>query len=117
LKNTWEIYNKTIPNEINKQIELYVDKLEENINSSFEKEKEKINKECYSIINIKNNEKIMNHFSNIFYKEEIDKKKIDEIIEGIIQEFLDKNKFFFECIENIDKNYKNDLIKYKFKHI
>ena len=112
LKNTWEIYNKTIPNEINKQIELYVFKLEENIKTSFEKEKEKINKECYSIINIKNNEKIMNHFSNIFYKEEIDKKKIDEIIEGIIQEFLDKNKFFFECIENIDNNYKNDLIKF-----
>ena len=112
LKNTWEIYDKTIHNEINKQLEILLLKLEGDIRSAFDKEKDKITNETFSITNIENNKEIMNYLSQIEYKEEVDQNKIKVILEKIINNFENKYKLFFDCVESNDKDYKKKLMEY-----
>ena len=103
LKNTWEIYDKTIHDEINKQLELFIIKLESDIKSVFDKEKDKITSETYSLIDIKNNKEIINYLSQISYKEEADQNKIKAIVEKIINDFEKKYKLYFDYMEVNDK--------------
>lgn len=112
LKNTWEIYDKTIHNEIDKQLELFTIKLASDIKTVFDKEKDKITNAIYSIINIKNNKEIMNYLSQISYKEEVDQNKIKAIIEKIINDFSNKYKLYFDYMDVNDKEYKKKTIEY-----
>ena len=109
LKNTWDIYEKTIKNEIKKEIEIYIFKLDGNIKTVFNKKKNEVDNQINNITNIENNKEIKNYLDKIQFKEEINKKEIDNIIDNTIKSFLDKNKVYFECIEKTDKDYKKKI--------
>ena len=83
LKSTWDIYHKIIKDYINIQLEIFILKMQENIKSSFNKVKNEINEEIQKLININNNKEIMNYLSTIHFKEEVDKSKINKIVENI----------------------------------
>ena len=112
LRNTWEIFDKTIHNDIIKQLEKFSQQLEYDIKETFNKEKDKITNETYSITNINNHNEIINYLNHITYQEEVDQNKIMSIFEKIINTFVNKYKIYFEYIELTNNNYKNELIKY-----
>ena len=112
LKNTWEIFDKTIHDDINKQLEKFASNLENDIKDIVNKEKDKITNETYSIVNINNHKELINYMNNITYQEEVDQNKINSILEKIINYFINKYKLYFEYIELDDKNYKNKIINY-----
>ena len=112
LRNTWEIFDKTIHNDIIKQLEKFSQQLEYDIKETFNKEKDKITNETYSITNINNHNEIINYLNHITYQEEVDQNKIMSIFEKIINNFVNKYKIYFEYIELTNNNYKNELIKY-----
>ena len=112
LKNTYEIYEKALQDEMKKQLDFFGLKLEGDIKSIFNEEENKIEKEKYKIIDIKNHKEIMNYFTNISFKEEINKNKIKSIVQKIIDKFMNEHKLYFENMDLIDKNYKNKMIKY-----
>ena len=110
LKNTWKIYEKTIHDEIIKQLETIIYKLEGDIKTILEKEKDKINNEIYSIIDINNNKEIKNYLSQIAYKEQIDQNILKEMVNNIINYFMNKYKSYFEYTDVVDKDYKNKVL-------
>ena len=112
IKNTWEIYDKKIHNEIIQQLEIITYQIEVNIKSALEKEKDKMTNDIFSIIDINNNKEIMNYLSQITYKEEINQNKIKELLDNIINNFSNKYKLYFEYTDVIDKNYKTKTIEY-----
>ena len=112
LKNTWDIYDKTIKNDIKKEIEIYIFKLDGNIKTVFDKKKIEVEKEINIIINPKKNKDISNYLDKIHFKEEANKNEIDNIISKVVKTFFDKNKLYFECIEKTTKNYKKETIDY-----
>ena len=112
IKNTWEIYDKKIHNEIIQQLEIITYQIEVNIKSALEKEKDKMTNDIFSIIDINNNKEIMNYLSQITYKEEINQNKIKELLDNIINNFSNKYKLYFEYTDVTDKNYKTKTIEY-----
>ena len=112
LKNTWEIFDKTIHNDIIKQLKTLSTQLESDIKEIVNKEKDKITNEAYSIANINNHKELINYLNHITYKEEFDQKKINPIMEKIINNFINKYNLYFEYIELKDKDYKKELINY-----
>ena len=112
LKNTWDIFDKTIHNDIIKQLKNYSIQLQNDIKDIVNKEKDNITNESYSIANLNNNKELISYLNQITYQEEVDKKKIKSIMEKIINNFINKYKLYFEFIETKDKNYKNELINY-----
>ena len=112
LKNTWEIFDKTIHDNINEQLEKFESNLENDIKDIVNKEKEKLTNETYSIANVYNHKELLNYMNNITYQEEVDLEKIKSILEKIVNDFINKYKLFFEYIEIEDKNYKNKIINY-----
>ena len=112
MKNTWEIYDTKIHNEIIQQLEIITYKIEVNIKSALEKEKDKMTNDIFSIIDINNNKEIMNYLSQITYKEEINQNKIKELLDNIINNFSNKYKLYFEYTDVTDKNYKTKTIEY-----
>lgn len=112
LKNTWDIYEKTINKDMKKEIEIYKLKLEEDIKDEFEDKKDEVDKQIKEITNVKNNKEISNYFERINFKEEMNQKTIDNIIDKLIKSFLDKNKFYLESIEKNDKDYIKKITDY-----
>ena len=110
LKNTWEIYEKTIHDEIFKQLETIIYKLEGDIKTILEKEKDKINNEIYSIIDINKNNEIKNYLSQIEYKEQIDQNILKEMVNNAINYFMNKYKSYFEYTDVVDQDYKNKVL-------
>ena len=110
LKNTFQIYDKTIHDEIKKQIDYFGLKLENDIKSIFDKKKNEINNEIFIITDIKNNKEMMDYLNKIDYKEGIDKNKINSILQKIIDTFLNKYNLYFQYIEITDKHNKNRII-------
>ena len=117
LKNTWEIFNKTIHDDIKKQLEKFASNLENDIKDIVNNEKNKVTNETYSIVNINNHKELINYMNNITYQEEVDQNKINSILEKIINYFINKYKLYFEFIELDDKNYKNQIINYVINNL
>jgi hypothetical protein len=110
LKNTWEIYEKAIHDEIIKQLETIIYKLEGDIKTILEKEKDNINNEIYSIIDINKNNEIKNYLSQIAYKEQIDQNILKEMVNNTINYFMNKYKSYFAYTDIVDKDYKNKVV-------
>ena len=110
LKNNWDIYDNVIHNEICIIIEINTLKINIAINEIFNKIKNDINKDIILISNIKENNKLLEFFSKFHYKEEINLNDINNIIEQEIKSLLSKYEIFFECIDNINEDYKKNII-------
>ena len=112
LKNTWEIFDKTIHDDMNKLLEKFASNLKNDIKDIINYEKNKLTNETYSIANVNNHKELINYMNNITYQEEVNQEKIKSIFEKIINDFINKYKLFFEYIELEDKNYQNKIINY-----
>ena len=111
LNGNYEIYENSIHNEISSILEIYILKLDLMIKENFYKIKDKINEELIFIYDINGNKKILEYLSKINYQEEININDIKNIIEEEINhQLISKYPSFFECIEIIEKNYKNNII-------
>ena len=75
-----------------------------------EKEKDKINNEIYSIIDINKNNEIKNYLSQIAYKEQIDQNILKEMVNNTINYFMNKYKSYFEYTDVVDQDYKNKVL-------
>ena len=98
-----------INNEIRNIIEKYSLKIDFSIRENINKTKNKINEEIILINDINNNKKVIEYISKLHYQEEIDLNNIANIIKEEIKLILSKYQLFFECIEEIDKEYRNSF--------
>ena len=110
LKDKYEIYENVINNEIANILEIYSLKINLIIIENIDKMKNTVKEEINSINDINNNKKVLEYFSNIHYHEEIDTNNIKNIINEEINLIKAKYPLFFECIEEIDKKYKNGIL-------
>ena len=118
LINTWDIFEKAIKNDIEKEIEIYISKLDGYIKSAFDNKKNEIEKQMNTIIYMEKNEDIIiNYLNRINFREEVNKKEIDNNIDKEIKSFFDENKLYFECMEIINKDYKNKINDYLKKNL
>ena len=117
LKNTWDIYYKTVENDIKKEIELYVIKLESNITATFDEKKIEVNKQINELLILENNKNISNYLNKIYFIEQFDQKEIDLMIDEVINSFLDSNKLYFDCFETNNEDYKKKIIDHIKTHL
>ena len=111
MKEIWDIYYDLIKTEVDNIIEKYRLKLNNDILNVIQKIKDKINEEINFILKISNNKEIDDYFSKYHFFEEIKKNDIDNLINKIIDNFLNKFEKELNCIS--DDESKIDIQNFK----
>ena len=121
LRETWDIYNDSIKNEVDNIIDKYQYKLSLDINSKSKEIQDKIIDEEKKILTLSQNNDVDGFFKKFTFFEEINQNQVDELIQKIINDFFAKLENEFNClspkfkqeVQEYLKNNLNENLKYK----
>ena len=121
LRETWDIYNDSIKNEVDNIIDKYQYKLSLDINSKSKEIQDKIIDEEKKILTLSQNNDVDGFFKKFTFFEEINQNQVDELIQKIINDFFAKLTNEFNClspefkqeVQEYLKNTLNENLKYK----
>ena len=121
LRETWDIYNDSIKNEVDNIIDKYQYKLSLDINSKSKEIQDKIIDEEKKILTLSQNNDVDGFFKKFTFFEEINQNQVDELIQKIINDFFVKFTNEFNClspefkqeVQEYLKNTLNENLKYK----
>ena len=121
LRETWDIYNDSIKNEVDNIIDKYQYKLSLDINSKSKEIQDKIIDEEKKILTLSQNNDVDGFFKKFTFFEEINQNQVDELIQKIINDFFAKLENEFNClspkfkqeVQEYLKNNLNENLKYR----
>ena len=121
LRETWDIYNDSIKNEVDNIIDKYQYKLSLDINSKSKEIQDKIIDEEKKILTLSQNNDVDGFFKKFTFFEEINQNQVDELIQKIINDFFAKLENEFNClspkfkqeVQEYLKNTLNENLKYR----
>ena len=125
LRETWDIYNDSIKNEVDNIIDIYQYKISLDILSKSKEIQGKIKDALINTVTLSKNKEVDEFFSKFTFFEEINQNQIDELIQKIINDFFAKFLKEFDCFspefkqENQEylKNNLNENLKYKINSV
>ena len=121
LRETWNIYNDSIKNEVDNIIDKYQNKLSLDIISKCKEIQDKIRNSQIKIVTLSENKDVDDFFQKFSFPEEINQNQVDELIQKIINDFFANFTNEFNClspefkqeVQEYLKNTLNENLKYK----
>jgi DNA repair ATPase RecN len=98
LRETWNIYNDSIKNEVDNIIDKYQNKLSLDIISKCKEIQDKIRNSQIKIVTLSENKDVDDFFQKFSFPEEINQNQVDELIQKIINDFFANFTNEFNCL-------------------